>query len=338
MKKISYVIFLIFLFSKSYSQFIEDFTGVGPVTSNGWSNHNGTLGEIYISSGSLNYNGISNYGNKLSIFSGGSEDVNKSIGTPISDTFYCSFITNVRDLNGLKNVGEYSVHFSTTNAISPAALPLPHIACVYFKPGSIVNTFNIGIKNLNEYSINGGPAIYDQNNFQIDVPLFVVVKFEIASQIVSLFINPILGDNEPLANVTDNSLSIPNGSPYVGAVAIRQSGTIDSGTGNIDFDSMRISNNWELVTSSTLSTDGFEAKNKFKVYPNPTNGVILISSATLLNEKCDIEICNLLGERLFKSFFIGVEHQIDLSFLQKGAYFLKIKNDSKFYNRKIIVN
>ena len=305
--------------------------------SNGWFNHNGTVGEMAISLNSLNYSGIYNQGNKVSIVSGGSEDVNRSVGTPITDVFYCSFVVNVRDLNGLAESGEYSIHFANTPAAPPAALPLPYLACVYFKPGTIPGTFNVGVKNGNDFYGNAGSATYGSQNYPINVPVFVVVKYIFASQTASLFINPSLNTSEPVASIVDTSLIVTNPPLSIGAVAIRQFGTFYSGTGNIDFDSIRTSNNWEYVASGTLSVDGFEKNMIFKVYPNPVKESLNIYFNEFSNGVKHVELYNIKGDKILTQNSIELESKLNVTSLPKGVYFVKILDNFKSSIQRVII-
>jgi len=331
------IIFLCFLTSEIYSQFVEEFDATGTLISNGWYNHNGANGEITISSNSLLYPGISNVGNKVSLFSGASEDVNKSIGTPITNALYYSLVVNVRDLNGLKISGEYPVHFASSYAIPPAALPTPYMACLYIRPGAAVNTFNLGVKNSNEYAAVTGAATFDLFDLPVNTPVFVVVKYVFGTQTASLYVNPPLNSIEPSANVTDNSLIIAFPPGDVRAVAIRQIGTIDSGTGNIDLDTFRVSDNWDDVTDGVLSISNFNNKATYNVFPNPVKEHLTININDAVEDAVVVELYDSLGHKVLDQKFNSSDFQINTSGLVKGVYFLKILTDFKSECKKLIV-
>ena len=75
-----------------------------------------------------------------------------------------------------------------------------------------------------------------------------------------------------------------------------------------------------------------------ELYPNPTNDLINISSAELLNGKTIISIYNILGEIIktwdFNNF--GVYKSISIDNLDTGNYILEISNNEKLYIEKIV--
>ena len=75
-----------------------------------------------------------------------------------------------------------------------------------------------------------------------------------------------------------------------------------------------------------------------ELYPNPTNDLINISSAELLNGKTIISIYNILGEIIktwdFNNF--GVYKSISIDNLDTGNYILEMSNNEKLYIEKIV--
>jgi len=83
----------------------------------------------------------------------------------------------------------------------------------------------------------------------------------------------------------------------------------------------------------TLSLEG-EFLSQFEVYPNPSNGKIIIDSK---GNKIDaIQILDISG-RSIKTINSN-EKIIDISYLSKGSYFLKIDSEEKYSVKKIIKN
>lgn len=74
----------------------------------------------------------------------------------------------------------------------------------------------------------------------------------------------------------------------------------------------------------------------FKVYPNPTEGLLHVEAChgASLQGQTDYRITNTLGQTLMSGSLSAENHQIDLSNLPKGLYFITIGN----FNQKIIVN
>ena len=81
------------------------------------------------------------------------------------------------------------------------------------------------------------------------------------------------------------------------------------------------------VTGSSISDNDLL---DFKIYPNPTNEVILVELG-FLNEKSELQFCNLQGKTIYSEFiYNNTNHlikEINLKTYPKGIYFVKIKNN-----------
>lgn len=89
-----------------------------------------------------------------------------------------------------------------------------------------------------------------------------------------------------------------------------------------------------ITTISSLATNDFETINSaFTVYPNPTNGIINVSSTE--NTTIDkIEIIDVLGKTVLVK--TGNTSQIDISEFSKGIYILKIHSGETVLQKKIM--
>jgi len=76
-------------------------------------------------------------------------------------------------------------------------------------------------------------------------------------------------------------------------------------------------------------------KEQIKIYPNPTNGNINISSEEIINK---IEIYNIIGECVVSKNLNNINTTINLSNLQKGIYFIKIYSLKNIKVEQIILN
>jgi len=80
-------------------------------------------------------------------------------------------------------------------------------------------------------------------------------------------------------------------------------------------------------------------KNDFNIYPNPTSGVFQIQSnshqLSIINQ---IEICNVLGEKIFSQKNQNEKSEIDLTKQPNGIYFLQLKTEQGTAVKKIIIN
>jgi len=101
--------------------------------------------------------------------------------------------------------------------------------------------------------------------------------------------------------------------------------------GNMDIDaSLEIWNyvsNFNLegmINCASSSTDEIDTNN-FSIYPNPTNSIINIEVEMI--QDLDFQLLNLTGQAVLNGSFNSNTHQVDISRLTEGVYFLKIGNE-----------
>jgi len=83
-----------------------------------------------------------------------------------------------------------------------------------------------------------------------------------------------------------------------------------------------------------------EFEGTMQVYPNPTEGMFTIELNDVENGDYFIEITNLLGQIVYfnnKNVNGFLNEKIDLSFFNKGIYFLKISSSVSSIVERIIV-
>lgn len=98
--------------------------------------------------------------------------------------------------------------------------------------------------------------------------------------------------------------------------------------------------NIKNAISLALSTSGVaepSLDNKFKVYPNPANNIFTFEVSETGSTNNEVEIYNTLGVKVL-SFSIGKEQkkEISLEDLSSGAYFIRYKNDTGIYTKRLI--
>ena len=85
-----------------------------------------------------------------------------------------------------------------------------------------------------------------------------------------------------------------------------------------------------------MTTGVIELKNSFdiQIFPNPSNGVITISSSEILKE---VEIVDVLGNSVFKKTMNSKLETLNI--LQpKGIYFIKLNSEKEIFTKKIIIH
>ncbi len=83
----------------------------------------------------------------------------------------------------------------------------------------------------------------------------------------------------------------------------------------------------------SLSTSDF-SKNKFSVYPNPSNGYLKIQTELPVN----ISLIDILGKVVFTATNVSNQSELNLTSLQKGFYLAKITGENFNYSEKLILN
>ena len=100
--------------------------------------------------------------------------------------------------------------------------------------------------------------------------------------------------------------------------------------GNMDIDASE--EIWNYVSKYSLlglrnclvsTSEGFE-NNEMEIFPNPTNSVLNIEFESVQN--IDFQLLNLTGQSILTGAINSNNHQINVSHLPEGVYFLKVGN------------
>jgi len=327
MKKF-YTLSLMLVGALSFAQVSDAFSGTGTLIANGWVTHSGvTPGQLSIVSGSLSYTGLTSTGNKATLVAGNTEDVNKASTAAITSVAYYSVILNLPNTTGLNAntaTGDYFLATSATAGTGATAFS----GRIYVRTGSVADTFNIGVLNN-----SGGTAApsYFSTDFSINTSIFVVVKYDLASNTASLFVNPTIGGTEGTATAT-NATGTTAAPAQIAAMAIRQGGNATAGTGNVEIDELRLGSTWSSVTTATLSVSQNQIEG-LKVYPNPvTNGTFYINTSA--DSTKEVVVYDVLGKQVVKT---TTTNAVNVSNLKGGVYIVKITEDGKTATRKLII-
>jgi uncharacterized repeat protein (TIGR01451 family) len=141
-------------------------------------------------------------------------------------------------------------------------------------------------------------------------------------------------------NLPDSTTNEPNSHGFI-AYKIKPLGNVAVGdvvhnTANIIFDfNPPIATNTAATQFVGVLSVAENPSNKFRIYPNPTNGLLNIQGNTIINSVSVIDINGRILKELrfdMPTSFV----QLDVTDLTKGIYFLKIKSDQGNTNSKII--
>jgi len=341
------LVLAIFSQTNSYAQFCDGFIGTGNIggncttvgatpdcANNGWLTHSGTVGTIDIVLGSLNYTGLpASTGNKVYIIGDAAltRDVNAAINPTITTVGYYSALINVIDNTNLgTTVPNYFMHFAAT-AGNSGVTEFP--ARLGIKSVNAGANFRFSILNM-----SGGTYTDCATDLTFGTTYLVVVKFNIAANTASLWVNPAsLGGTEPTADaINSSSTTAPTGT--LSSICIRNgwdSGN-SAGAPKAEIDEIRVNTTWAGVTSTGINE--IKDVKSFQVSPNPSNGFvnILFTPKTSYN----VSVYNTLGAIVYNQTNINDNNvALNLSKLNKGIYFVQIKdnNSSAVAAKKIVI-
>ena len=106
------------------------------------------------------------------------------------------------------------------------------------------------------------------------------------------------------------------------------------GSGWLQSNCAECSGTWMIrPVFGALSNQNNLHKKNITVYPNPSNGLINVNSI----EKVSYKLYDLKGRELLSSNKKDSLFSLDVSFLPKGIYLLKLYSDTSFINQKVIV-
>lgn len=100
-----------------------------------------------------------------------------------------------------------------------------------------------------------------------------------------------------------------------------------------EYGCLAISDEIEVILTGIYESDHFTG---IKLFPNPSKGLVNVQNSD--NLKFELKLYSAQGELMFLKKIETKQEQLDLRFLQKGIYFIKIINPYQTKERKIIVN
>jgi S-formylglutathione hydrolase FrmB len=90
----------------------------------------------------------------------------------------------------------------------------------------------------------------------------------------------------------------------------------------------------KLKSEQVLTTAGEITESDILIYPNPATNALTVQTGGY--KGLNVELSDISGKLISKSIIEGTLHQINLSNLSKGVYFVTVKSDNFYHVRKII--
>ena len=287
-----------------------------------WTNVNsGDL--ITATAGSLAFTGLSTVGNSVS-FSADGIDCFSPITSTNSGTVYYSFLMKIGSMSGVTDAnGGYLAGFGETNANLGATLWTKRVDDTNFNLGIEVRTANAANTTFNTASYQTGQTY------------FVVVGYTFnaatgADDVVSLWVDPVVGSPEPTATITDSHAATDI--PSISRFFLRQDTATETPT-NVQIDELRIGTAWADVVPATASLTDNNI-NGLTMFPNPVSGDTLNFTSTA-NAAMSVQIFDLLGKEVLKSNVVN--NTVNVAKLTAGVYVVKITEEGKTATRKLVI-
>ncbi len=94
-----------------------------------------------------------------------------------------------------------------------------------------------------------------------------------------------------------------------------------------------------IIVESTTGIGDSPMLSKLSIYPNPTSGIIQWTIDNELTKNYTMEVFDLHGIKILSTSNVDVRasHEIDLSGFAKGVYYVRFRNGTEVYNRRVLV-
>jgi hypothetical protein len=299
-----------------------DYTAGNPLgTEQMWTNAN-SGDDILVLSFNLSYTGLTSNGNSV-LFDGAGFDCFSPITPTSAGTVYYSFLMNVSTMTGVSDTnGGYLAGFGETSTNLGATLWTKRIDDT---------SYNLGIEVRTANATN---TTFDTTAYQTGQTYLVVVGYAFnaatgSDDVVSLWVNPVVGSPQPAATITDTHAATDLNN--VSYFFLRQDSTTE--TPAVQIDELRIGTAWADVVPVTASLTDNNI-NGLTMYPNPLKGNTLFLTSTA-NAAMSVQIFDLLGKEVLKSDVIN--NAVNVSKLNSGVYVVKITEEGKTATRKLVI-
>ncbi len=310
MKKLYSLVAVSMLTIGTYAQTVEvtdTFGYAGALSTNGWTSHSGTAGQLQASGGVAN------------LVAGNSEDVNKAfansyaVSTTLINKITYSATVNVLNSTGLTTAGDYFMSLGATSGTSVTTLP----ARLYVKAGT--TGYILGVLN------NSGGTVaptYSAVEIPYGTASNIVLSYIIDNINSTQTATLLIGAQPILTNSTGTTAPPAN----IASVVLRQAGNATAGTGNISVDNIVVTS---FAPTSTLAvTDVINVKSAFVQNTQVTDAIHF-------GAKADVKIYNMNGQ-VVKTASVSNTRALDASDLQPGMYIVTGSVEGQPVSQKIL--
>ncbi|MEO5570735.1 MAG: aryl-sulfate sulfotransferase [Bacteroidia bacterium] len=96
-----------------------------------------------------------------------------------------------------------------------------------------------------------------------------------------------------------------------------------------------------VITVNCRSSNEVNEESSMELFPNPSTGAIQITFNSIHNAPLQCEIINVVGEKIYETKLqtlnFKLETPLDVSFLAKGIYLVRVGDGLKWENKKMVV-
>ena len=97
-----------------------------------------------------------------------------------------------------------------------------------------------------------------------------------------------------------------------------------------------------LLTSNgcmAVGIDELSFENNFEIFPNPSNGTLIINSQKVITENINLVVYNIIGSKIMQVENIkSFPYKLDLDNLANGVYYLKLNSGNKSLTKEIFIS
>ena len=255
----------------------------------------GTNNPILVADTSLTYPGYidSNIGGAAKIIAFGSNNVYKTFENRYFGSVYASALINFSEIK-TGNIGaDYFIQFSneTGGTSGQGRVCMKYVSA---------NKFTLGVSRNGtaNASFKWGTEEYD-----VDSTYLIVLKYifaEVGNDSVSLFVNPVIGADEPEPYITEKATVA--GTPSIGSIVLRK-GTNNARAFTAIIDAIRVASTWEELFKIPAKTA--------EIIPNRSE----INFGTVYNADQHIDTIVIKGRNLSEDIVLSSSHA-DVTFSQ----------------------